>query len=231
MPSFTSAFVPRELVGWFRWDEDLTDRLAAVRPSRSWLYHACHLPRLRSYDRAGKLYLGSHFNAIANQNILTTDCIWLSLQAWHLSHGHNYYGPFTIKVPLDNLDGRRFYVFERSLNGWHRYYLVQREDIKPLFGKGKGADHIDPTILFRRAKSKLDHCDQTQYEVVLTEPVSLKRHKYRATAHQACVSSACGGRVSEREAKAKLRGLLDTKLEELERIFGQFDVHAVTSNH
>src|SRR4051794_21193790 len=115
MPNFDSPFTFDELRGYFRWSSDLSRLLAA---SNRWMYHACHEDHLKRFDKANEMWLRSRFNVDTGDEIERHECSWLSLQPWHLTHGHNHFGPWTIQLPIDLLEGRTFYVFRRLIRGW-----------------------------------------------------------------------------------------------------------------
>ena len=220
MVSFSSPFRKAELVGYFTWDSDLTD----LFPRSSWIYHACHKKRFRMFERMDELFVYSHFNVLGSRDGCSTyDCAWASIQPWHETHGHNHFGPLTIKIPLSRLDGRRFYVFQRELRGWTHYYLVQRESKKPLFGTGSKAESIRPKLLFGKTKAlaEMGFKARTQYEIVLTAPLRLKNASFIATAHNHCAMGHCNG-IAKNIAKTTIGNTVHRKLEKLAARFPQF---------
>lgn len=193
MAGFDTPFRRSELVGFFTWDAALTESLCGNLP---WLYHACHEKQFRLIDRLNSLFLRSSFEVKGGKDGCESyECVWTSLQPWHTTHGHNHFGPITVKMPLGALDGRRFYVFRRELNGWGRFYVVQRQAKCPLFGMKHRAKKIAPSSLFQKAgpRGGLDENARTQYEIVLTEAVPLTDARFIATDHEWCALGRCSG--------------------------------------
>lgn len=219
MAGFDAPFRRSELVGFFRWTDQLTGALAPAFP---WLYHACHRTQLRLFHRRNKLFRRSTFEVEgADGGTGAYACVWAALQPWHQTHGHNHFGPLTIKMPVEVLTGRRFYVFERNLRGWTHYYLVQRETTSPLFGNRR-ASRLDPRMLFcsRKAGRRLVAKEATQYEIVLTKTVPLADARFIATDHDRCVPRVCSG-ASKRQSLKSINALVAAELEKLARRFPQ----------
>jgi hypothetical protein len=219
MAGFDTPFWRSELVGFFTWTGGLSTSLSRNLP---WLFHACHKKQYRSFQRHNELFLRSTFNVTGGKDDCDTyECVWASLQPWHETHGHNHFGPFTVKMPLSVLDGRRFYVFERDLGEWRHYYLVQRETKVSLFGPKYRATPLSPSTLFQREGMRLNQRTQTQYEIVLTDPVDLSEARFIATEHCRCATGHCGG-IGKSEAKQVLRETVCGELTRLARRFPQF---------
>ena len=221
MAGYDSPFRKLELVGVYRWDEDLTESLQDWSP---WLYHACHQEQYQAFQRRNKLFLSSGFEVKGGHDETNLfECVWASIQPWHRTHGHNHFGPFLIKMPLSRLNGRRFYVFKRVLGKWTHYYFVQRENKSPLFGKGRGAELISPSSLFKKAGSRgaLTERLGIQYEIVLTEPVPLCDAKFVAINHRRCARTRCKGMLKNASRKI-LRAAVDAELTKIANRFPQF---------
>jgi hypothetical protein len=222
MGGFDTPFRHSELVGFFHWDNDLT---ASLKRKLPWVYHACHETQFRLFHRRNELFLRSMFEVIGGRDDSDSyECTWTSLHPWHVTHGHNHFGPISVKMPLDVLEGRRFYVFERDLRGWKHFYFVQRECKSPLFGMKRRADRISPSSLFRRqgAGGRLNVRADTHYEIVLTDSVGLKNAKFIATDHEWCAARQCSGR----EKVAALQTIdaeLQLELEKLRKRFPQLN--------
>ena len=221
MSVFAKPFQQSELVGHFLWNERLTNLLHRNLP---WLFHACHEKPFRLFHRRNELFLRSSFEVIGSHdgcNIF--ECVWASIQPWHRTYGHNHFGPITLKMPLSQLNGRRFYVFKRYLRGWKRYYLVQRETTMPLFGVKHRAKKILPTSLFRKTASQktFDEQPKTQYEIVLTEPVNLRTARFIATEHKRCAMGRCSGKTKDAGLEL-LNAEVQTELIKLAARFPQF---------
>src|SRR5688572_10153625 len=104
------------LVGWDRWTSDHSERLG-VNNHLSF-YHACHLKQLEKFYDQNELSRRSPCSVRrALGEYQEFKGVWTSLQPWHKTHDHNHYGPFTIKMPISHLEGRRFVVFRRRING------------------------------------------------------------------------------------------------------------------
>jgi hypothetical protein len=221
MTDFDTPFRRSELVGYFRWDEELTESLS---PNLSWLLHACHERQFRLIHRRNELFLRSRFEVRGGRDECDSyECVWASIQPWHRTHGHNHFGPITVKMPLSELDGRRFYVFKRDLRGWRHYYLVQRETTKALFGARFAAQSISPAGFFLKLKTRGKRGEKanTQYEIVLTEGVKLRDSKFIATAHNWCATKHCTG-GTKKTALTSLKVEVQEEIEKLARRFPQF---------
>lgn len=219
MIGYDTPFRRLELIGYFRWDEQLTESLRRKLP---WLLHACHRQQFRAIHRSNELFLRSTFEVSGSREFDSYECVWASIQPWHLTYGHNHFGPITVKMPLGNLDGRRFYIFKRDLGRWRHYYLVQRESTKPLFGKRHRAERISPSKIFQRlgSRGRLDARSGTQYEIVLTKPVDLTDAKFIATAHNWCALKRCSGN-SKRSALESIDAEIRSEIEKLAKRFPQ----------
>jgi hypothetical protein len=221
MVGFDTPFRRSELVGFFRWDKELTESLDQNLP---WLLHACHQKQFRLIHRRNELFLRSTFEVIGGRDGCDSyECVWASIQPWHQTHGHNHFGPITVKTPLSRLDERRFYVFKRDLRGWRHYYFVQREITKALFGTKHAAKRVTPSTFFQKLKSRgrLDEKSNTQYEIILTEGVKLRDAKFIATPHNRCATRQCTGRTKALALKS-LGAEVRVEIEKLARRFPQF---------
>lgn len=209
MTRIDGAFKESELVGFFRWNPDLTDELRANDP---WFYSAMHEKRLRTAIRRGRLTPRGSFDVIVNGERIGQSCSWLALEDWHSYKGCNHFGPFVVRIKLRELDGRRFYVFRRITGEWRRVYFVQREEKTALFDTP--AERIDPRTLFKREHGVLMPRTLTQYEVLLTESVSLARAKVEATAHTWCASNSehCFEKLDRHDAIERLSDILGHEL-------------------
>jgi hypothetical protein len=219
MAGFDTPFRWPEMVGVFRWNEALTERLWGNLP---WLYHACHPKQFRQFHRRNTLFLRSTFAVAGSCEASTYECVWLSLHPWHQTHGNNHFGPITFKIPLDALNGRRFYVFKRELRGWTHVYIVQREKKAPLFGSEQAADGIDSTRLFLPLKrsSLLAERPSTQYEIVLTKSVPLSAARIIAADHPQCRLGRCHG-YNKSEALEVIHATVEKELTRLADRFPQ----------
>ena len=229
IPGFDTPFQRSELVGFFVWNESLTESLIKRFPR---VYHACHDKQFRMYHRRNKLFLRSNFEVLDRKGGGESyECVWTSLQPWHVTHGHNHFGPITVEIPLKVLDGRRFYVFERELRGWRHYYLVQRESTSPLFGAKYKAKRIEPSSLFRKTGmcGQLTECANTQYEVVLTDMVPLGDCGFVATDHRRCALGVCKG-MNKSEARQVLRATMQKELAKIARRFPQLKLEIYSAS-
>jgi hypothetical protein len=220
MAWYDSPFRREELVGYFRWTNELTD---SFEKKRRWLYHACHKREIRHFLRRNSLFLRSQYEVVGGQDgCRFYECVWAAIQPWHISHSHDHFGPFTIKMPMSGMAGRRFYVFNREVKGTSRYYLVQRESKKPLFGKKHRAERLDPASLFAKDGGSLIFRDRTQYELILAGPMSLKKAKFLVTDHRTCVGRKCETPITKEDVSFVLESELIAELDRLIYRFPQF---------
>jgi hypothetical protein len=215
MPTLSDPFIKSEFLGAFVWSKRLTEDLSEIS---KWIYTACHAETLEKNIACGKLGRRASFDVRVSGEKITTPCIWLTPQGWHNKVGHNHFGPFVVMLKMRELEGKQFYVFARTPDrGDRRYYFVQREELEPLW-RSRPHKYYDPRQCFDNSRAKLSERCHVQYDIVLTESVSLARARVRATNHDDCNAGKerCRGQLFRRDTVAMLEKLLGRKLEESE---------------
>jgi hypothetical protein len=210
MPNLNDPFTVEELRGVFNWTPELT---ADLSQNDSWMYIGMHEKKLRRIIRRGRLGLGSTFDVKIGKDTWQHNCSWLSLQDWHRSNDNNHFGPFVVSIRLRELEGKRFYIFERDrIKTWKRFYFVERPDTSAMFDTP--AKSIDPLSFFRHERGGL-YIPKTlaQYEIVLTAGISVARAKVEATAHYKCYAGdKCYAKLDKRDSVEKLSDILGYEL-------------------
>jgi hypothetical protein len=215
MPTLSDPFIKSELLGVFIWEDQFT---ADLKDIDKWMYTACHEETLRKNILCGKLRTRASFNVQVGSSLFNTRCSWLTPQDWHRRVGHNHFGPFIVQIKMRELEGKRFYVYTRKPDGKdRRYYFVQREDTTPLF-RSRPAKFFDPRECFNNSRQLLSELRSVQYEIVLTESLSLAKARVVATSHQKCYAGKehCYKRFIGWDAVNVLEKILGCELDDSE---------------
>lgn len=212
MPAYLNApFDEAELRGRFVWNRSLTEAMPSYD---RWMYVAMHEERLRIVVQNGRIGPQRSFNVEIDGEVRSTPCSWFDFRDWAGRRLYNHFGPFIVRINFRELEGRRFYVFERGkIGSRNRVFFVQREERTALFGKP--AQRIDPRTFFeQRRDGSLQLKEDTHCELLLTKAVSLAEARVEAAGHPVCfaTSEKCSEKLDKSGSIKRLEGILGIEL-------------------
>ncbi len=192
---YQRPFSTEDFRGNFVWTKVLTRKL------ESDLYHACHLDELRDILDDNSLGLRSEWSLkLPAHGLCSVPGTWTGLN--YYSRG-NLYGPCLINFPLSVLNGKSFMVFKRKGSDRNRYFFAQYESRIPVYSFEKN--------LWRRvrASSYFNEDDDglltlkrgAIYDIILTEPISIKNAIIEGVNHPRCIPGKCDGMTSLKSTK------------------------------
>ncbi len=224
-PDYKRPFEQGDFRGYFKWTRKLTAQLGGV------LYHACHDDGLRSILKNNELGLRSKWSLrLPKHGEWSAPGTWVGLN--YFSKG-NYYGPFVLEFPLRALNDRHFMVFRRQGNDRHRHFFVQYEARIPVYSFGKQLwRNINPATYFQDVNGDdLEMKPGAIYDIVITQPLSLKGVSIKAVNHPWCVAQICNNGISLRRSRRELADIAKDEFydwlsesEEYRKLFSRFNI-------
>jgi hypothetical protein len=188
-PDYQRPFETTDFRGYFTWDRKLSNKHGGR------LYHACHPAELGTILDEEKLNLRSKWSLVLPEHgHWDAPGVWTGL---NLYRNGNHYGPFLLEFPLHVLHGKRFMVFRRSRER-KRYFFVQYEAQIPIYSfEGNPWRRIDPYKgYFKKEDSR------AIWDIVLTQPLSIRDVVIRAVEHPSCIPRKCGGSTRSQNLEA-----------------------------
>ena len=185
-PDYKRPFSVQDFRGYFTWSASLSQNL------NGHLYHACHEDELLDVLKSECLNLRSNWAIdLPVHGTCEVRGTWTGLNFY--TNG-NKYGPFLIQFPVSVLNGKQFMVFRR-VGDRHRHFFVQYEAMIPIYSfeenkwRKVNAEHYfdEDDILGLSLKPR------AIYDIILTQPLSLKRAVIRTVDHPDCIARKCDG--------------------------------------
>lgn len=195
-PDYKRAFETEDFRGYFTW----TKKLSELHGGN--LYHACHRDELEEVLANEELGLRSQWSLqLPQHGLWHAPGVWTGLNYFQKG---NLYGPFVLEFPLSVLHGKHFMVFRRT-GGRKRYFFVQYEARIPIYSFGKKLwRKVDPYGGYFKKR------DSTAiWDIVLTQPLSIKDAIIKPVNHPKCISEKCNGSTvgSNRRALKEIASL------------------------
>jgi hypothetical protein len=99
-------------------------------------------------------------------------------------------------------------AFRRQGDDRHRYFFVQYEARIPVYSFGKQVwRNINPATYFKDVNGdNLEMKPGAIYDIVITQPLSLKGVSIKAVNHPWCVAEICNNGMSLRRSSRELAG-------------------------
>jgi hypothetical protein len=189
-PDYKRPFSTKDFRGYFTWKKSLSKKLSCK------LYHACHLDELKEISGDEQLGLRSKWSLdLPVHGLYSAPGTWTGLN--YFNRG-NHYGPFQISFPISVLNGRSFMVFRRKGSDRHRHFFVQYEAKIPIYSfKDKIWRNVKAASYFRENGGKsLSLKVGGIYDIIITEPISLKKATITGINHPRCIPGKCKGLTS-----------------------------------
>ncbi len=165
------------------------------------LYHACHSDELIDILDDECLDLRSKWSLkLPAHGLYSVPGSWTGLN--YFSRGNNY-GPFLIRFPLSVLNGKSFMVFRRKGSDRHRHFFVQYEAKIPVYSFGKKLWRtVNPGYYFNKSDDGLLTLKRGAiYDIIITEPLSIRTATIEGVYHPQCVPGKCGGMTLSESTK------------------------------
>lgn len=216
LPEYQRPFEQSDFRGYFTWTSKLTSQLR-----NNQLYHACHEDELQAYLKRNRLELRSKWSLkLPVHGTCDVPGVWTGLNYFH---NGNHYGPLLISFPLSKLNGANFMVFRRrSADSRRRYFFVEYEARIPIYSYDENQwREVDPCSYFYEDDNKLSMRPGAIYDIVLTEPISLKNSEIRPVNHPYCISGKCRG-MGESQGRKILREIAKNEFQDWLRVNDEY---------